>query len=164
MDFYVFAVHRAEAGGSFHDVFRDQMEKRLRVKLHIPAHTAFSSEQVKDSPAYERTLESAWSCSYRAMRGHTDMRNPAGYAMAKDLAYFRGWLLDHQLQVSGYGFVNEASICSIGQLRVLAEFNIREEQLPAPFKDVTSQYLRKLLSQRTATGSFAAKRRSEKLS
>lgn len=164
MDFYVFAVHRAEAGGSFYDVFHDQMDKRLRVKLRIPPRTGFSPGQVKDSPAYERVLESAWGCTYRAMRGHTDMKNPCGYAMAKDLAYFRGWILDHQLRESGHGHINEASICSIGQLRVLAEFHIREEQIPAPYKDVASQYLKMLLAKRTASPSFSAKRRSEKLS
>jgi hypothetical protein len=160
MDFYVFAVQRAESGGSFHDVYADQMDKRLRVRLGIPLHTDFSPEQVQDTDAYAWAMEAAWGSTYRVMRGHIDMRNPFGFAMAKDLAYFRGWILDHQLQESGHGHINEASICSIGQLRVLAEFNIRQDHLPAPFLDVTSDYLRILLDKRPdKPAAFAAKRR-----
>ncbi len=159
LDYYVFAVHTAENGGSFYDVFVDQMEKRLRIALGVPFHTPFSHTQVKDPALYEKVMESAWGTSYRVMRGHLDMHNPLKFAMAKDLAYFRGYMLDHQLREAGHGHINEVSICSIGQLRVLAEFDIREQDVAAPFKNVTADYMQLLLDKRAGGGVFRAKRR-----
>ncbi len=156
LDYYVFGVKKAEEGGTFADVFADQLERRLQAAAMVHGVTA---AKVKASPPdYDRALSSAWGVTYRVMRGHTDMGNPHHFAMSKDLAYFRGWLLDQQLHAFGHGHINEASICSIGQLRVLAEFNIDESHLPAPYKDVTSQYLQLLLDKRTKPGAFAAKR------
>jgi hypothetical protein len=159
LDYYVFAVHMAERGASFHDVFVDQLERRLRVVLNIPRSATFSHTQVRHAPMYEQAEQSAWGTTYRIMRGHVDMQNPLSFGMAKDLAYFRGWMLDHQLRESGHGHINEAAISSIGQLRVLAEFDIVEKDLPCPFRDVTSEYLKVLLEQRTEGNAFSAKKR-----
>lgn len=158
-DYYVFAVYTAENGGSFYDVFLDQLEKRFRIALHIPLHTSFSHTQVTDAALYDRILEAAWRTTYRVMRGHLDMQNPLKFGMAKDLAYFRGYLLDQQLCQAGHGHVNEVAICSIGQLRVLAEFDIQEHNVAAPFKNVTADYMRLLLDGRTPDAVTAAKRR-----
>lgn len=159
LDYYVFAVHRAERGGSFHDVFVDQLERRLRILLRIPRTAAFSHAQVRHSELYSAAEAAAWGTAYRVMRGHVDMRNPLSFAMAKDLAYFRGWLLDHQLRESGHGHINEIAVSTIGQLRVLAEFAIDEADLPCPYKDVASVYMRRLLEKMPGTGKFAAKQR-----
>ncbi len=158
LDYYVFAVRVGEEGGSFYDVFRDQMDRRLRLELGVPHHSAFSHEQAKDRNLYARVMEQAWGTAYRVMRGHTDMTNPCKFAMAKDLAYFRGHILDQQLCEHGQGFVNELTICSIGQLSILAEFDIDEKDVAVPFQDVTSDYLRMLLEKHGGGGSFQVKR------
>lgn len=150
LDYYVFAVRAAETGSTFHEVFCDQVEKRLRVLLRIPEHTSFDPARVRGTPEEDHALRAAWGTTYRTMRGHTDMANPERFAMAKDLAYFRGYMLDRQLRESGHGHINEAAICSIGQLRMLAEFQIREDHLPISFQNVTERRLKMMLARMPA--------------
>ncbi len=142
-DIYTLSIQAAEGGASFTQIFTEQCHRQLHLLLQVPAHDPLPS--TIDPLVLERARNFAWRTSYRVMRGHLDTANRTGFAMAKDLAYLRGWLLDRQLHEHGHGHVNEAAISSIGSLRVLAEFSLSAEDLPHPYKDVTSVYLRKLL-------------------
>jgi hypothetical protein len=147
--FHTFAVHDAESGLSFTEVFENQVERRLRLAFKIPEQEDITGD-VRIEDADSSLFERAWWSTYRVMRGHTDTRNLQGYAFAKDLAYLRGWLLDKQLTEQGHGHLNEASIRTLGALPLLAEFEFTEEHLPLPFKDVTTTYLKKLLAESQA--------------
>ncbi len=142
-DIYTFAVHMAENGASFAEIFREQRRRQLHLFLHVLPDDDLP--HVVDPALLHRVERLAWRTTYRVMRGHVDTSNKARFAMAKDLAYLRGWILDRQLRAHGHGHVNEAAISSIGALRVLAEFSLSAEDLPHPYKDVTSEYLGKLL-------------------
>lgn len=79
------------------------------------------------------------------MRGHIDTTNNSSFAMAKDLCYIRGWLLDRQLREKGLGHLNEAAIIARGGLQLLAEFRLSESDLPLPYRDVATKYWQKVL-------------------
>lgn len=143
---YVLAVSLAEEGKGFSRIVDDQERRWLHVYGKIPA-----DQPIPDSldPAIrDKALKRAYRTAYRVMRGHTDMSNPEGYAMAKDVAYFRGVLLDEQLQAAGLGVLNEAAIMSPSALRMVARFDVNEENLPYPFKDVGSEYLQRFLEEK----------------
>lgn len=123
---YVLAVALAEQGKSFSEIFLDQ--ETLWARL---------------DPTTAR--DRAWRTTYRVMRGHTDMRNTEGFAMAKDLAYLRGQIMDQKLQRLGMGILNESAIVSTTGLPLLSRFDIHEEDLPYPYKDVASAYLHMIL-------------------
>ncbi|MDB4978981.1 MAG: hypothetical protein JWM56_1167 [Candidatus Peribacteria bacterium] len=154
-DFYAFGIHKAEMGASFHDVFQDQLIRQLHVFLKVPADAPLPSVKKLDPLLYAQVQRSSWHSTYRVMRGHIDTANHARFAMAKDLAYLRGWILDHQLSQGGHGHINEASISSIGTLRILAEFNVAEQDLPHQYKNVTADYLQMLLDKKPADPSLA---------
>jgi hypothetical protein len=147
-DYYAFGIFKGEMGASFHRVFLDQLSRQLHVLLRVPPKESLPSVTKIDPELYDRALQSSWGVTYRVMRGHTDMTNKARFAMPKDIAYLRGSILDAQLQKYGHGHMNEAAISSIGYLRILAEFNLQQEQLPYPFQDVATKYLFMLLQRK----------------
>lgn len=147
---YVFAVDVAENGGSFADVFVDQVQRRMRVALKLSAESPLPEASSVDPDAYDMCLQKAWRTTYRVMRGHTDTSNAKAFAMSKDLAYLRGWLMDRELLKNNLGHANEAAIMSAAGLQALGRVAIGPDDLPLKFKDVAPQYMRMLLAKRGA--------------
>jgi len=147
-DFYVFAIYKAEMGSCFQRVCMDQLTRQLHVALHIPHYESLPDTAKIDPDIYAKVLRSSWGVTYRVMRGHTDMQNRARFAMPKDAAYLRGWILDRELRKHGYGHMNEAAISAVGYLRILAEFSLEQTDLPYPHKDVTTDYMHMLLHEK----------------
>jgi len=145
---YIFAVDIAEKGGTFRDVFDDQLERRIRLKLKIPVDRPVPAKKEMDAKAYKECLGKAWRTTYRVMRGHTDVTNKEGFAMTKDLAYLRGWLMDRQLLEAGQGHVNEAAIMSAEGLQTLATMEFRPEDVPVKYEPIGEEYMKILLAER----------------
>lgn len=143
--YYTFAVAKAEAGGSFYDVFTEQLDLRLRAALKIPLEQSLPSRDQLDEKALKSAMESAWMTTYRVMRGHTDMSNSHSYAMSKDLSYLQGWLMDRQLQERGFGYINEAAVIAQGGLLALAEFPFKEDDLPVKDREIALEYWQEVL-------------------
>lgn len=156
--YYAFAAKMAEDGASFFEIFKDQVEKRIRVKLNKPLVAVGENldEQIDDEKL-ELIKKQAWRTTYRVMRGHTDMSNPKKFAMSKDLGYLRGYLMDKQLRDNDLGYLNEEGIMAKGGLAMLAEMKVDESTIPIPFKDVTTQYWHEVLKPQM----IAEKRMSE---
>lgn len=146
--FYVFAVEKAEEGWSFQEVFEDQMERRLRYTLMLPYDKPLPPRDAIDPALWKLSQQRAWRTTYRVLRGHVDVRNQHNFAMAKDLSYLRGWLIDQELCKRGLGHLNEAAIVSLGGLQTLAEIGVQEHHLPIPFMDLAPEYAKILLSER----------------
>ncbi|HVZ11751.1 MAG TPA: hypothetical protein VG965_01855 [Patescibacteria group bacterium] len=143
--YYPFAVKMAEDGASFYDIFKDQLERHLRVSLKKPKDEDLPSYQNIDQKNLNTARSNAWLVAYRVMRGHIDTSNAEKYAMAKDLGYVRGFQMDTQLAENGYGYVNESGIIAPKALQLIAELNISEEMLPLPFVDATTAYWEEIL-------------------
>ena len=127
-----FAVKMADEGNSFAQIFKDQLERRIQVKLKtVSTIEPADMEKIKDN---------AWTTTYRTMRGHVDMTNPNKFAMTKDLSYLRGYQMDKQLVENGLGFINEEGVIAQGGLALIAELKLSPEKLPHPFLDVATQY------------------------
>ncbi len=145
---YVFAVDIAEKGGTFREVFEDQLERRIRLKLKIPVDQPIPAKEAVDKEEYEACLDKAWRTTYRVMRGHTDATNKEGFAMTKDLAYLRGWLMDRQLLEAGQGHANEAAIMSTEGLQSLATMEFTPDDVPVKYAPIGEEYMKMLLKQR----------------
>lgn len=143
--YYALAVERAEAGGTFYDVFTHMLDIQLHVQLKIHPDQPLPSYETIDKGKLTQAKNEAWRITYRVMRGHTDMTNPLSFAMTKDLAYLRGRQMDVQLQAVGAGSVNEAAIIGKGGLLALAEFNITEETLPIPYQNMALRYWNEIM-------------------
>ncbi|MDQ6662327.1 MAG: hypothetical protein M3Z24_15355, partial [Chloroflexota bacterium] len=138
-------VYAAERGRPFYDIFRNQLNMRLRVALKkLPSENLPYYHEVEEKILNE-AIDRAWVITYRIMRGHVDTTNPCGFAMAKDLAYLWGYIIDKQLIEMGIGYINEAAIMASGGLQLLAEFSLTEDSLPLPYQDVATKYVKKIL-------------------
>lgn len=143
--YYTFATAMAENGASFYEIFCDQIETRIRVKLKksieetVPLLSTFPSEDA------HKIKRQAWMSTYRVMRGHIDMSNKTKFAMAKDLGYLRGYQMDQQLVDNELGHLNELGIIAAGALALLSEIKIKPEQMPLQFQDIASQYYYEVL-------------------
>lgn len=142
---YVLAANAAEQGHSFSEIFREQLELRLRWLLKIDPSVQVPHSSWIDAKVYTEAQDAAWFTTYRVMRGHVDTSNPKGFAMTKDLAYFRGIVLDDQLVESGLGHLNEAAIFKQGGLKALAEFVLEPEDLPFQNVDLAKLYWTEVL-------------------
>jgi len=142
---YVLAVRVGEEGGSFSDVFANQLDMRLHMALKIHPDQPLPAVSWIDPAVYNKAREAAWRTSYRVMRGHVDMKNPHSFAMTKDLAYYRGGVLDDQLLSLGLGHLNEAAVFKQGGLRALAEFVLEPEDLPIKNIDLAELYWNEVL-------------------
>lgn len=145
LPYYTFAIASAENGASFYEIFAQQMDLRLRARLKIGLDQSLPDRQHIDPAILTATKDNAWTTTYRVMRGHTDTSNKSKFAMAKDLSYLRGWLIDKQLENNGLGFLNEEGVIASGGLQLLAELKLSQDQLPLPFKDVTTKYWEEVL-------------------
>jgi hypothetical protein len=145
---YVFAVDIAEKGGTFREVFENQLERRVRLKLKIPVDLPVPAKEDMDEKEYDECLGKAWRTTYRVMRGHTDATNKEGFAMTKDLAYLRGWLMDRQLLEAGQGHANEAAIMSTEGLQTLATMEFTPEDVPVKYEPIGEEYMKMLLAER----------------
>lgn len=144
LPFYTFAVKAAEDGNSFYQIFEDQLDRKLHVNLEINPNEPIDISTVDDKEL-EEAMNSAWLTTYRIMRGHVDTTNPNYFAMAKDLAYLRGWMLDNELVEEDAGYLNEAAVTHYKALKLLARFDMDEGDLPVPFKDITVKYWEEVL-------------------
>ncbi len=141
--YYSLAAKKAEDGASFFEVFKEQVERRLRVALKKPLGSKLPEEI--DIKILDTAKKNAWTTTYRVMRGHIDMANTHNFAMSKDIGYLRGYQIDSQLKEHGYGYLNEAAIIATGGLQLLAELDIYEDMLPIKFKDVATKYCMEIL-------------------
>jgi hypothetical protein len=137
--FYPLAIATAQNGGTFYDIFQEQLNLRLHEIRRISLDTKIDPKSVTEEEL-ELAKKGAWKTTYRVMRGHTDMSNPLGFAMTKDMAYLEGELNDQALQNKGLGYLNEAGILQKGGLQLLAEFNLKPEDLPYQYKHVWKKY------------------------
>lgn len=151
--FYTLAIEKAEAGGTFPDVFQTVLDAKLHVALKIDPANPLPEDS---DPAIRKSAKNqAWGITYRVMRGHVDMANPEQFAMTKDLAYLRGSLLDRQLVAEGWGHLNEAAVVAGGGgLRALAEFSLDPTDLPIPRADLAKDYFESVLKPRMIMGSL----------
>ena len=148
--YYVFAVHQAEKGKSFREIFDDQLERWLRAALTLPYGKSLPSAASIDPAILRKARSRAWRVTYRVMRGHADTSNRVPFAMPKDLSYLRGWLMDCELSRMGHAHLNEAAIVSVAGLEPLMEMELSPEDLPLPFTDIAPQYARMLLDERSS--------------
>lgn len=139
---YVFATRMAEEGRPFADIFEDQLS-RITALAKSPA----SSLHEKDE---NFCRNKAFRMAYRVLRGHTDMSNAVPFAMTKDLAYLRGWLMDQELLKNNLGHANEVAIMPTSGLDALARMDLKPEDVPLKFKDFAPTYMRTLLARRPA--------------
>jgi len=132
------AVKMAEEGSDFYDIFVKMHDMELHRSLKVPLETPLPEEIHEELSKSARN--SAWQTTYRVMRGHIDTSNKVKFAMAKDLAYFRGWLMDKQLRDNDLGAVNESAVIASDALPLIAHFHIEEEDLPHPYLNLARKY------------------------
>lgn len=140
LPYYTFAIKAAEEGRSFYQIFAEQVNKRLHVLLKIHPDQDLPRKNNIDDEIYETAMNRSWIVTFRVMRGHIDASNVEGFAMSKDLAYLRGWLIDKNLRDNRLGYINESAIMAPKILLLMTEFDFREKDLPLPFKNLTRQY------------------------
>lgn len=128
MPYYPFAIRMAEEGKSFLEVFEAMLKLRLE---------AGSSEKL--------ALSNAWNTAYRVFRGHVDTSNPHAYAMPKDQAYLRGWMLQNQLAARGLSHLNEAAIGPLDGPELLSRFDFGPDDLMFPDVNLTRAYFEEVL-------------------
>lgn len=143
--YFTFAIQKVQRGVSFYNIFEEQLDMRLHVKLkEEPDHSVPSLSEI-DQKLLTRCMENSWNTTLRVIRGHTNTRNPKGFTMTKDIAYLKGWLVDKDLCASDLSFVNEAAIMDTTTLQLIAECDLEEKMLPYPFKDITVKYWETIL-------------------
>lgn len=152
LPYFTYGIRAAEQGHSFYEIFQEQLTMRVQVALHESDPRNLPLITNIDGRILMKAMDSAWLTTYRVMRGHIDTSNKykdesneQGFAMAKDLAYIRGYLIDKELQKQNIGFLNESAVIASGGLQLLAELAISENDLPLPYKDVATQYWEKFL-------------------
>lgn len=132
---FVLGIRDAFDGLSFAEVFNTQYERQLRVETQTPIDQDIDNTLGIDSELQEKIMEQAWKFTYRVMRGHADMSNPEGFAMAKDTAYLQGWMQDKKLGEVGYGWVNELAVIQRGGLQLLARLGVKQSDIPHPLQE-----------------------------
>jgi hypothetical protein len=131
LPYFTFAIKMAEEGYSFVETFLAQRELRL---------AAGNGEKT--------AAENAWNATYRAFRGHTDTSNAHRFALPKDQAYLRGWMLQSQLAERGLSHLNEAAIAQLDGLSLLARFDFSAKDLLFPDLNLTERWFEEVLSPR----------------
>jgi hypothetical protein len=142
---YTLAAKLASEGGSFSDIFKDLFDRQMRVKLNVAPGQELQIDPTEHAKKISQVKKSAWSATYRTMRGHVDTSNPLGFAMTKDLGYLHGWLADKQLREAGYGGINEMAVIQSGGLQMLARLGVEATDMPYPHKDVVKKYIFEVL-------------------
>ena len=131
MPYFTFGIRMAEEGKSFVEVFEAMVKLRME---------AGSSEKL--------ALSNAWNTAYRVFRGHIDTSNPDAYAMPKDQAYLRGWMLQSQLAERGLSYLNEAGIGPLDGPQLLSRFDFGPEDLMFPDVNLTQAWFDEILRPR----------------
>ena len=130
--YYTYAVDMANSGKSFSEVFasmKNLISKSKEIKKY------------KEGDQRETYLcKRAYNFTKRVFRGHIDTSNKNSYAMPKDLAYLKGWLVQKQLRAKGLEHLNEMAVSQLQALPLLARLNISKESLPLPFLNITKDY------------------------
>ncbi len=124
LPYYTFAIKLAEEGKDFVEVFKTIRDMRMQ---------AGQSEEMAN--------KNSWNQAYRVFRGHSDTSNPDGFAMPKDQAYLRGWMLQSQLAGQGLSYLNECAISKVDGLNTLAEFDFAKDDLLLPDLNLAQKYL-----------------------
>jgi hypothetical protein len=138
--YYALAVERAVAGGSFHDVFVDQLNVRLHVALSVAPEDELPDFNAIDEVVLDSAKEGAWRTSYRIMRGHVDTTNPERWAMTKDLAYLRGRIQSAEQSAMSQWGMDQPEIIAASDLAQLIAFEVQSENIPIPFQNIAQQY------------------------
>lgn len=142
---YTLAIEIASRGGSFSDVYRRIHEVVLHQELKIHPTADLPPDGEIPDKVREKARSEGWRVAYRVMRGHTDMSNPEGYAMTKDLAYLRGQEIDRELEEVGLGHLNEAAVLDGAGLRLVQEFNLTPADLPIKNTNLGRRYWEEVL-------------------
>lgn len=143
--YFTFAIQKVQRGVSFYNIFTEQLDMRLHVKLKREPDTSLPNFSDVDQKLLTKCMENSWSTTLRVIRGHTNTRNPKGFTMTKDIAYLKGWLVDKDLCAAELGFINESGVFDITTLQLIAECDLEKRMLPYPFKDITLTYWEKIL-------------------
>ena len=146
-----FAIQKVQRGFSFYEIFSEQVDMRLHVKLRVSPDKKLPRLKTIDQQLLVKCMENAWNTTVRVLRGHTDTENPRGFTMTKDLSYLRGWQIDKQLVELGHRHINEAAIMTASDIVMLAEFDLTEAHFPYPYKDVTTKYWIEILRPQMTT-------------
>jgi len=143
--YFTFAIQKVQRGVSFYNIFEEQLDMRLHVKLkEEPDHAVPDLKEI-DPKILTRSMENSWNTTLRVIRGHTNTRNPKGFTMTKDISYLKGWLVDRDLCAADLGFINESAVMDTTTLQLIAECDLEKHMLPYPFKDITLKYWEKIL-------------------
>lgn len=140
-----FAIQKVQKGFSFYEIFTEQLDMRLHVKLKISPEYDLPRYREIESKLLLKCMENSWNTTIRVLRGHTDTANPKGFTMTKDLSYLRGWQIDKQLVELGHRHITESAIITTENLPFLAEFDLTPDTLPYPYKDITVKYWKEIL-------------------
>lgn len=145
---YITAVAQAQKGGSFANIFEDQLERHIRTELHIAEKSIVPRKEEVDKTVWSDAEHWAWRTTLRVMRGLRDTANPDWFCMPKDLAYMQGLYLQRELDAQELGHFNEVGIIPSNEgLISLAQFEITPDDIP--FKDLhlTDKLLDQLLAE-----------------
>jgi hypothetical protein len=142
---YTLGIEIASRGGSFTDIYHRIHDVTLHEELKIAPSADLPPPDEIPEKIREKAKAEGWRVAYRVMRGHTDMSNPEGYAMTKDLAYLRGQEIDRELQEVGLGHLNEAAILDGAGLRLVQEFNLTPDDLPIKNTNLGRRYWEEVL-------------------
>jgi hypothetical protein len=137
--YYILSIKLAYEGKTFLEVFHN-------LKLMLLKTGELRKLSSKDAGFISDNL--AWKFTYRVFRGHFDTANQEKFAMAKDMGYFRGVLLQKQLREYGLDYINSASILRTDFLKFYARFKFTEKDLPFPFLNITKQYFLEITQKR----------------
>ena len=143
--YYPLAIKMAEEGASFFQIFKDQIEKRTRIHLKCPVDQASPDFKSLPSDKQMEIKKQAWLTTLRVMRGHIDMSNKKKFAMAKDLSYLRGYMMDKQLVDNDLGMINEEGVIASGGLAMLAELDINKDDIPIKHQELDVKYFNEVL-------------------
>lgn len=141
--YFTYAVKAAEDGKSFYEIFVQQLNLRINI---------LKQKKKYNHVKYAEAKNSAWKTTYRVMRGHINTYNTAKFAMAKDLAYLRGWQMDCELLLIEAGYINECGIVDFKSMSLLAKMDFDESNLPIKYINAAKDYLfEKLMPKMTAS-------------
>lgn len=143
LPYYALGVKSAEEGKSFAQIFSEQVDYRIHARLKIDPDQPLPDKSSIDASIVKSAMDGAWMATYRIMRGHIDTTNKQAYAMSKDLAYLRGYLVQAELDRQGKGHLNETGVIADGGLMMLAEYRVDAADLPIQY-ELTDELLGKV--------------------
>ena len=143
--FYVLAVSLAEKGHSFYQIFSQMVDHYLHVLSQVPAKQDLDCYDEEIWLHLEEAKEKAWTVTYRIMRGHLETKNKLAFALRKDLAYMRQYLIDEVFNNLGLNELDEEIAIKTNVFPDLNNNLIKVGNLRYPFLNATKAYCLEIL-------------------